>query len=71
MVDYKFLDIVKDDYRIEIQPGKKTFLEIVKDEDGIEIKPRKKTKRLTSNIQFVADGFVYHNNVVHGNPPLR
>lgn len=71
MVDYKFLDIDKDEYSIEIQPRKKEFLDIVKDEDRIEIKPRNKTKRLTSNIQFVADGFVYHNNVVHGNPPLR
>ncbi|XP_049821077.1 modifier of mdg4 isoform X5 [Aethina tumida] len=32
-------------------------------------KPRK--KRTTSRMRFVADGFVYHNNVISGTPPLR
>ncbi|XP_066139033.1 protein tramtrack, beta isoform-like isoform X15 [Euwallacea fornicatus] len=40
-------------------------------ETNSKVKPRTKTKRLTSNIRFVADGFAYHTNAVHGEPPLR
>ncbi|KAJ8919040.1 hypothetical protein NQ315_016946 [Exocentrus adspersus] len=35
----------------------------------MEREPRK--KRMSSRMRFVHQGFVYHNNVIAGSPPLR
>lgn len=55
----------------EIEADEYIFLKEQIKEISDREKPRQKVKRLTSNIQYVADGYAYHTNGVHGNPPLR
>lgn len=69
LVDNAFLkatEIGADEY-IFLERGANIQIKEISDRE----KPRQKVKRLTSNIQYVADGYAYHTNGVHGNPPLR
>ncbi|XP_025830730.1 uncharacterized protein LOC112904587 [Agrilus planipennis] len=38
---------------------------------SIETSEKKPKKRMNARMRFVVDGFVYHNNVIAGTPPLR
>lgn len=69
LLDYTFLKAteIEADASIFLEPGANIEIMEISDQE----KPKQKVKRLTSNIQFVVDGYAYHTNGVHGNPPLR